>query len=97
MQQLLGTRIQDWTGGFRCYRTNLLNKLDLSNITVRGYVFQVMMAYQAERRGATICEIPIRFVDRVHGVSKLGRETLVEAIYWVPKLRFQSSLPPGMN
>ena len=90
VQQFLGTRIQDWTGGFRCYRTELLANIDFSGITVRGYVFQVMMAYQAICQGATVCEIPIRFIDRTKGVSKLGKDSLLEAVYWVPKLRFQS-------
>lgn len=93
VQRFLGNSIQDWTGGFRCYRTSLLSKMDFAIINVRGYVFQVMMAYYAKCCGATICEIPIQFVDRTRGTSKLGKETLVEALYWVPKLRFKSFKP----
>ena len=90
VQQFLGKGIKDWTGGFRCYRSSLLSKMDLANIEVRGYVFQVMMAYYAKNCGATICEIPIQFIDRSMGSSKLGKETVLEALYWVPKLRWRS-------
>jgi dolichol-phosphate mannosyltransferase len=88
----LGSRIQDWTGGFRCFRHELLADMDLARVISKGYVFQVEMAWQALQLGATICEIPIRFRDRLEGQSKLGWPTIAEAITEVPRMYFRKPL-----
>jgi dolichol-phosphate mannosyltransferase len=88
----LGSRIQDWTGGFRCFRRELLVDMDLARVKAKGYVFQVEMAWQALQLGAVICEIPIRFRDRLEGQSKLGWPTIVEALTDVPRMAFRKSV-----
>lgn len=82
----LGSAIRDWTGGFRCFRRELLATMDLAGIVAKGYVFQVEMAWRAIRLGARVREIPIRFRDRTHGRSKLGWPTIYEAIREVPRM-----------
>jgi len=90
VQLFLGSDIRDWTGGFRCYRRELLGKIDLKNVRAKGYVFQVEMAWQASRLGAKIRELPIRFCDRVEGQSKLSWQTIAEALIEVPTMVFRS-------
>lgn len=95
----LGSAIQDWTGGFRCFRRELLAAMDLAGVMTKGYVFQVEMAWRAIQLGARVREIPIRFRDRAHGRSKLGWSTIYEAVREVPRMswrRFPSkgSFPP---
>ncbi|MCP9455154.1 MAG: polyprenol monophosphomannose synthase [Nitrospira sp.] len=80
----LGSKIRDWTGGFRCFRRTLLTQLDLQGVYAKGYVFQVEMAWRALRRNARVREIPIRFRNRAHGRSKLGWPVIYEAIKTVP-------------
>jgi dolichol-phosphate mannosyltransferase len=86
----LGSSIQDWTGGFRCYRHELLANMNLDRVRAKGYVFQVEMAWRARQLGAEICEIPIRFSDRAQGRSKLGWPTILEALTEVPRLYCQA-------
>ncbi len=86
VQIFLGSGIHDWTGGFRCYRSELLRDMDLHAIRSKGYVFQVEMAWRALRLGAKIRELPIRFSDRRHGQSKLGWPTIIEALTEVPRM-----------
>lgn len=86
----LGSSIRDWTGGFRCYRHELLAKMNLESVKAKGYVFQVEMAWRARQLQAKICELPIRFSDRVQGKSKLGWQTIVEAMTEVPRMYFQT-------
>jgi dolichol-phosphate mannosyltransferase len=90
----LGSSIRDWTGGFRCYRHELLARMNLESVNAKGYVFQVEMAWRARRLRAEICELPIRFNDRVHGQSKLGWQSIVEAITEVPRMYFQTTPSP---
>ncbi len=87
----LGSSIHDWTGGFRCYRHELLARMNLESVNAKGYVFQVEMAWRARRLRAEICELPIRFSDRVQGQSKLGWQSIVEAITEVPRMYFQTT------
>jgi dolichol-phosphate mannosyltransferase len=87
----LGSSIHDWTGGFRCYRHELLARMNLESVNAKGYVFQVEMAWRARRLRAEICELPIRFSDRVQGQSKLGWQSVVEAITEVPRMYFQTT------
>lgn len=86
----LGSSIHDWTGGFRCYRRELLHDMHLASVRAKGYVFQVEMAWRAYRLGAKIRELPIRFSGRIHGQSKLGWPTILEALREVPKMYFQA-------
>lgn len=85
----LGSKIHDWTGGFRCFRHELLARMDLARVKAKGYVFQVEMAWRALQLEAKVCEIPIRFRDRAHGQSKLGWPTVVEALKEVPRMYFK--------
>jgi len=87
----LGSSIRDWTGGFRCYRHELLANMNLESVNAKGYVFQVEMAWRVHQLGAKICELPIRFSDRVQGQSKLGWQTILEALTEVPRMYFKTT------
>ena len=82
----LGSPIHDWTGGFRCYRRELLTRMNLASVRAKGYIFQVELAWRAVQLGANISELPIRFSDRVQGQSKLGWRSIAEALVEVPKM-----------
>ncbi|MGC4098670.1 MAG: polyprenol monophosphomannose synthase [Nitrospira sp.] len=82
----LGSTIHDWTGGFRCYRRELLTRMNLTTVRAKGYVFQVELAWRAVQLGADITELPIRFSDRVYGQSKLGWRSITEALIEIPQL-----------
>ena len=71
-QTLLGGGISDMTAGFKCFRREALEKIDLSRITSEGYIFQVEMNHWAKRERLTIEQIPICFTDRKEGISKMG-------------------------
>jgi dolichol-phosphate mannosyltransferase len=86
-QVLIGTRIRDLTGGFKCYRRTVLERIDLAAIASRGYAFQIETTYRALRAGFRVVEVPIRFVDREAGGSKMSRAIVLEAIWKVPALR----------
>jgi dolichol-phosphate mannosyltransferase len=79
--------VKDPTGGFKCFRRQVLEQLDLDTVTPRGYAFQIEMTYRAKRAGFKVVEIPITFVDRVVGQSKMSRSVVLEAIWRVPLLR----------
>ncbi len=85
----LGFGIRDWTGGFRCYRTSLLRKMDLSRATSTSYSIQMELAWFARCCGARICEVPFHFADRAAGESKIAGGTVVEALQLVPRLRWR--------
>lgn len=89
-RSLLTRRIHDWTAGFRCYRAELLERLDLDEVAASGYSFQIEMTWRALRAGAQVVEIPIRFVERGRGKSKMDRRIALEAVGLVPKLRFKA-------
>jgi glycosyltransferase involved in cell wall biosynthesis len=76
---VLGSRVRDVTSGFRIYSAQLLNKLPLTKMQSHGYAFQVEMTHQSELLDAKILEVPIRFVERVGGVSKMSLWIVVEA------------------
>ena len=82
----LGTAIHDWTGGFRCYRRELLARMNLGAVQAKGYIFQVELAWRALQLGADVDELPIRFCDRIEGQSKLGWQSIAEALLEVPKM-----------
>jgi len=79
--------VKDPTGGFKCFRRHVLERLDLESITPRGYAFQIEMTYRTKEAGFRVVEIPITFVDRVAGQSKMSRSVVLEAIWRVPLLR----------
>ena len=87
---LLGVRVRDMTCGFRCYRRTVLETLDLDAIASQGYVFQIESTYRTLRAGFRVVEIPITFVDREHGGSKMSRRIVLEAIWKVPALRLRA-------
>ncbi len=77
---LLGLGVTDSTSGFRAYSASVLNRIALDNIRAEGYGFQIEMTYQAKRAGVPIVEVPIRFVDRTEGESKMSMIIVVEAL-----------------
>jgi len=84
---LLGVRIRDLTGGFKCYRRRVLESIDLDAIESKGYAFQIETTYRTVRRGFRVVEVPIRFADRTEGHSKMSRGIFLEAVAKVPALR----------
>jgi dolichol-phosphate mannosyltransferase len=86
-QVLLGLRVRDLTGGFKAYRRAVLEALPLDEIDSKGYAFQIETTYRALRKGFTVREVPIVFVDRIEGGSKMNRSIVLEAIWKVPALR----------
>ena len=89
---LLGVRVHDLTGGFKCYRRAVLETIDLQAIDSKGYAFQIETTYRALRKGFSVAEVPIRFVDRQEGHSKMSRAIVLEAIWKVPALRLRALL-----
>ena len=89
-QVLLGLRVRDLTGGFKCYRRAVLEALPLDAIHSRGYAFQIETTYRAIRKGFRVCEVPIAFVDRAEGGSKMTKAIVVEAVWKVPAFRLQA-------
>jgi dolichol-phosphate mannosyltransferase len=85
-----GMPVKDGTGGFKCFRRIVLESIDLNNIRSNGYSFQIEMNYKTWKKGFKIIEIPITFVDRVHGTSKMSKKIVREAIFMVWKLRLKS-------
>ena len=84
---ILGFPVRDPTGGFKCYRRQVLETIDLDAIRSRGYAFQIETTYRALLAGFRVVEIPIAFVDRAVGGSKMSRAIVLEAIWKVPVLR----------
>jgi dolichol-phosphate mannosyltransferase len=91
-QILLGLGVRDLTGGFKCYRRAVLERIDLDAIDSRGYAFQIETTYRAIRAGFRVVEIPIRFTDRQVGGSKMSRAIVLEAVWKVPALRLGALL-----
>lgn len=85
-----GLRIWDLTGGFKCFRSRVLQAIDLSRVRSNGYAFQIEMSVRAWRKGFKLAEVPIVFVDRTEGQSKMNRRIVREAIWMVPRLRLQA-------
>jgi dolichol-phosphate mannosyltransferase len=84
---VLRVPVRDLTGGFKCFRADVLRALDLPTIRAHGYAFQVELTYRALRQGFRVVEVPITFRDRLHGHSKMSPRIAVEAIWLVPRLR----------
>ncbi len=87
---ILGVGVRDLTGGFKCFRRAALQAIDLDALAARGYAFQIETTYRVLRAGLRVKEIPIRFVDRRVGESKMTRSIVAEAIWKVPALRVRA-------
>jgi dolichol-phosphate mannosyltransferase len=87
---VLGVGIRDLTGGFKCFRRHVLETIDLDAIAARGYGFQIEGTYRALRAGFRVVEIPIVFVDRRVGESKMTGAIVLEAMRQVPVLRWKA-------
>ncbi len=85
---ILGLHVRDLTGGFKCFRREALEKLDLDTVHSTGYAFQIELTYRAVKRGFRVVEVPITFVDRRVGKSKMSRRIVAEALWMVWKIRF---------
>jgi dolichol-phosphate mannosyltransferase len=88
---VLDLPVRDLTGGFKCFRREVLESIDLSTVRSRGYAFQVELTYRAVRRGFVVREVPITFRDRVRGRSKMTWNIALEAFLLLPQLRRRPS------
>ena len=88
-QAVLQAPVRDLTGGFKCFRAEVLEAIDLPTVRSRGYAFQVELTYRALRRGFRVVEVPIVFRDREAGESKMSWKIAAEAIWLVPALRLR--------
>jgi len=87
---ITGMPLHDATGGFKCFRREVLEAIDLDRVTSNGYAFQIEMSFKAWKKGFKVKEIPIIFVDRVKGKSKMSKKIVREAVTMVWKLRIKS-------
>ncbi|MGM9742388.1 MAG: polyprenol monophosphomannose synthase [Candidatus Cryptobacteroides sp.] len=95
VRTVLGIKIFDCTAGFKCYRREVLDTIDLDNVRMKGYGFQIEMKYTAYRLGFPITEVPVIFVNRKAGTSKMSGSIFGEAFWGVIKLRFRKIRPKG--
>ena len=86
---ILGLQVRDLTGGFKCFRREVLEAIHFEGVRSRGYAFQVELTYRAVRAGFRVVEVPITFRDRQRGKSKMSWRIAVEAMVLVPRLRFR--------
>ena len=89
-QILLGMRVRDLTGGFKCFRRAALEAIDLDALSAHGYAFQIETTYRVRRAGLRVKEVPITFVERRAGASKMTGSIVAEAIWKVPLLRLRA-------
>ncbi|MCX7726106.1 MAG: polyprenol monophosphomannose synthase [Chitinispirillaceae bacterium] len=89
---ITGIPVKDCTGGYKCFRRKLLEKLPLDHISSSGYSFQIEINYFAWKNGFSITEIPIVFTDRQRGISKMSTNIIVEALFLIWKLKLSSIL-----
>jgi dolichol-phosphate mannosyltransferase len=87
---ITGMSVHDATGGYKCFRKEVLQAIDLDKVTSNGYAFQIEMTFKAWKKGFRVKEIPIIFVDRVKGKSKMSKKIVREAVTMVWKLRLKS-------
>ena len=95
VRKVLGIKVFDCTAGFKCYRREVLESIDLDRIKMKGYGFQIEMKYTAYRLGFPITEVPVIFVNRKAGTSKMSGSIFGEAFWGVIKLRFRKIRPKG--
>jgi dolichol-phosphate mannosyltransferase len=89
---MTGLPVLDATGGFKCFRRSVLEAIDLGSVRSNGYAFQIEMSFLAWKKGFRIAEIPIVFLDRQKGDSKMSKHIVTEAIKMLWKLRIRSTL-----
>jgi dolichol-phosphate mannosyltransferase len=82
--------VHDATGGFKCWRREALEAIDLDAIDAAGYVFQVETTFRARRKGFRVVEIPIQFADRTAGESKMNAKVALEGVWKAPRLRWKA-------
>jgi dolichol-phosphate mannosyltransferase len=87
-RHVTGLQVFDATGGFKCFRRRVLESIDLSDVKSNGYAFQIEMTFRAWKKGFRIIEIPIVFVDRTEGSSKMSKKIVREAVWMVWRLRW---------
>ncbi len=97
VRKVLGMKVFDTTAGFKCYRRKVLETINFDKIKMRGYGFQVEMKYNAFKLGFKIEEVPIIFVDRTEGTSKMSSGIFGEAFWGVLKMRFRKIKPQNIN
>jgi dolichol-phosphate mannosyltransferase len=93
VRKVLRMNVYDCTAGFKCYRRAVLEKIDLDKIEMKGYGFQIEMKYTTMKLGFAIAEVPIIFINRKEGVSKMSSGIFGEAFWGVLKLRFRTITP----
>ncbi len=86
---VLGLKVKDLTGGFKCFRREVLERIHFDSVRSRGYAFQVELTYRAVQAGFRVVEVPIVFRDRERGQSKMSWRIAAEAMWLVPLLRFR--------
>jgi dolichol-phosphate mannosyltransferase len=86
---VLGLGVRDLTGGFKCFRREVLESIHFDSVRSRGYAFQVELTYRTVQAGFAVVEVPIVFRDRQHGTSKMSWRIAAEAMWLVPRLRFR--------
>jgi dolichol-phosphate mannosyltransferase len=91
---ILGVGIRDLTGGYKCFRRQVLEAIDLTSVLGQGYVFQIELTYRTLRMGGRVVEVPITFEDRTAGASKMTTAIVAEAVWKVPLLRLRSLRAP---
>ena len=92
---MLGSGVGDSTGSFRCYRREILERGDLDGIHSRGYVYLPELLFRLKRAGATVAEVPITYIDRQHGKSKISWPIVLEAFTRVTALGFERLVGSG--
>lgn len=95
VRKVLGMNVFDTTAGFKCYKRKVLETIDLDNIRMKGYGFQIEMKYSTFKLGFKIKEVPIIFVDRKEGTSKMSSGIFGEAFWGVLKMKFRNISPKG--
>jgi dolichol-phosphate mannosyltransferase len=90
---VLGLQVRDLTGGFKCFRREVLEAIHFDSVRSQGYAFQVELTYRAVRAGFRVVEVPIVFRDRQHGTSKMSWRIAAEAMWLVPLLRLGRQPP----
>ena len=85
-----GMPVKDATSGFKCFNRRVLERIDLDSVHSNGYAFQIEMNFRAWKKGFRLCEMPIVFVDRLVGESKMSKQIVYEAVWMVWKLKFKS-------
>lgn len=97
VRAVLGIKIYDTTAGFKCYRRDLLQAIDLEKVKMRGYGFQIEMKYTSHKLGYKIKEVPIIFIDRTEGTSKMSSGIFGEAFWGVIKMKFRRIKPKNQK